>query len=124
MADRSLQNRRILVVEDEYYLATELEEKLSEAGAAVVGPVPSVKAALGLIEQTPSLDAAVLDVNLGGEAVFPVADRLTAQDVPFLFVTGYNERSIPVSYSHAPCLEKPTEPSAIVRVLAQLVLAT
>ena len=124
MADRSLQDRRILVVEDEYYLATELEQELSEAGAVVVGPVPSVKAAVGLIERTPSLDGAVLDVNLGGEAVFPVVDRLMARDVPFLFVTGYGEQGIPASYRHAPCLEKPTEPRVIVRTLARLVPAT
>jgi DNA-binding response OmpR family regulator len=106
------------VVEDEYYLATELEQDLSEAGAVVVGPVPSGKAALGLIEQMPSLDAAVLDVNLGGEAVNPVADWLMARDVPFLFVTGYSEQRIPASYGQAPCLEKPTEPRTLVRMLA------
>ncbi|WP_114948579.1 response regulator [Microvirga calopogonii] len=124
MADHSLRDCHILVVEDEYYLATELEQELSKAGAAVIGPVPSVKAAVGLIERTPSLDGAVLDVNLGGDQVFPVADKLVVQGVPFLFVTGYNEKGIPASYGHVLRLEKPTEPRAVVRALAQMLKAT
>ncbi len=124
MADHSLRNCRILVVEDEYFLAAELEQELSAAGAVVIGPVSSVKAAVGLIERTPSLDGAVLDMNLGGDPVFPVADKLTLQGVPFLFVTGYNELATPAHYGHVPRLEKPTDEQAIVRALTQMLKAT
>ena len=89
----------------------------------MVGPVPSVKAAVALIERTPSLDGAVLDMNLSGEQVFPVADKLLDQGVPFLLVTGYNEQSIPALYDHVPRLEKPTEPWAVVRALTQMLKA-
>jgi DNA-binding NtrC family response regulator len=81
MADQRLENCRIMVVEDEYYLAMELEHELGEAGAVVVGPVSSVEAALSLLDQSPSLAGAMLDVNLGGEKVFPVADKLIARGV-------------------------------------------
>ena len=124
MADHSLRDCRILVVEDEYFLAAELEQELSEAGAVVVGPVPSVKDAVGLIERTPSLDGAVLDVNLGGDQVFPVADRLLVQGVPFLFVTGYHAQGVPAPYGHVPRLEKPTEHWAVVRALTKMLKAT
>jgi CheY-like chemotaxis protein len=124
MPDHSLRDCHILVVEDEYFLAADLEEELSEAGAFVVGPAPSVKAAVGLIERTPSLHGAVLDVNLGGDQVFPVADRLLLQGVPFLFVTGYHAQGMPAPYGHVLRLEKPTEPQAVVRALAQMLKAT
>lgn len=120
MADHGLENRHILVVEDEYFLAAELGQELSEAGAVVVGPVPSVRAAVGLIERTPVLDGAVLDMNLGGDQIFPVADQLIAHGVPFLFVTGYDAKGMPAAYHRVPCLEKPTEPRAVVRTLMQM----
>lgn len=124
MADQSLRNCHILVVEDEYFLAADLEQELTEVGAVVVGPVPSVKDAVALIERTPSLDGAVLDVNLGGDQVFPVADRLLVRGVPFLFVTGYHAQGVPVSYRHIPRLEKPTERWAVVKALAQMLEET
>jgi CheY-like chemotaxis protein len=85
-----LAGRRILLVEDEYLIVEAMEMWLSQAGAVVVGPVPSVERALALIEsEGHGLDGAVLDVNLGqGETAYPIADRLNALGVPYLFATG------------------------------------
>ena len=85
-----LSGRRILLVEDEYLIVEAMEMWLSQAGAVVVGPVPSVERALALIEsEGHGLDGAVLDVNLGqGETAYPIADRLNALGVPYLFATG------------------------------------
>jgi DNA-binding response OmpR family regulator len=114
-----LSGHRVLVVEDDYFLASELEQELAAAGAAVLGPVPSVKAALDLLEhETP--DAAVLDVNLGGEMVFPVADALAAGGVPFFFVTGYDRAVLPERHAAARWLSKPVETSATVREFRRL----
>lgn len=124
MPEYCLQNRRILVVEDDYFLATDLEEELTEAGAVVVGPAPTIEAALALIERTASLDGATLDINLGGELVYPVADRLTAEGVPFLLTTGYSERDIPARYAAAPRAEKPVDPRAVASTLARMMRAT
>lgn len=120
MTDSRAQDRRILVVEDEYYLATELERELTEAGAVVVGPVASVEGALALIGQGPALDGAVLDVNLGGEWAYPVADELMARGVPFVLATGYDERDIPARYAHAPRIGKPVGRRALADVLTRM----
>lgn len=123
MADRRLQDRRILIVEDEYFLATELEQELTEAGAIVLGPAASVRNALALIEENDALDGAMLDVNLGGELVFPVADRLMAMGVPFALTTGYKEQDILARYAHAPRVGKPVEPRAVADVLVRMLEA-
>jgi CheY-like chemotaxis protein len=120
LADHRFQGRRILVVEDEYFLATELELELGEAGAVVVGPAPSVGQALALIGPDPALDCALLDINLGGEMVFPVADRLMAHGVPFVFATGYTARDIPDRYAGVPRITKPAEPQAFARALTEI----
>jgi CheY-like chemotaxis protein len=112
---------RILVVEDEYLIAIELRRWLQDAGAEVFGPVPSVKQALDLIEDQGSLDAAVLDVNLGeGETVYPVAERLGTLEVPFLFATGDVRVKIDPSYGDRPRLEKPIIAPELVRALSEL----
>ena len=100
--------RRILVVEDEYMLAQDFARELEDVGAEVLGPVPSVADALALLvaEAVPP-DAAILDVSLGGEMVFPVAEALRERGVPFMFVTGYDPWSLPQPYADVPCCEKP-----------------
>jgi two-component system, response regulator PdtaR len=80
--------RQILVVEDEFLIAMELEQTLQRAGYGVIGPVASVGAALGLLQNTRP-DAAVLDGNLAGERVTPVAEVLRAMAVPFVLASGY-----------------------------------
>lgn len=119
MPEGALAGRRVLLVEDEYFIADELARALQAAGAAVLGPVPSVEAALGLLERE-ATDAAVLDVNLGGDIAVPVADALAARGVPFLFTTGYDEAVLPERHAAVRRLEKPVEMSRIVRELERL----
>ena len=120
---RALHGRRILVVEDEALVAMLMEDELANAGAEVVGTACSVDEALGLIEQIAcdgGLNAAVLDMNLEGAAVSPVADRLVALGVPFVFATGYGEDCDRGAHSAAPVLAKPFDPDALVAAVEGL----
>jgi DNA-binding NtrC family response regulator len=116
---RGLDGARILVVEDEYYLAEDLAAALRSGGAEVVGPVGS----LGQAEEplaSGRLDGAVLDMNLRGEPGFALAERLQAEGVPFVIVSGYSSEAIPHSLSQVPRLEKPVDCRDAVEALAQL----
>ena len=105
----SVRGRRILVVEDEYMLAEDLREDLESQGAEVMGPVASVADAMDLLRSGPAPDMAILDINLGGEMAFAVADALRAGAVPFIFATGYDAQAIPAAYADVPRSEKPVE---------------
>jgi PAS domain S-box-containing protein len=104
--------RRILVVEDEALVAILVHDVLDALGFTVVGPVATMAQALALAKADP-IDAAILDVNLGGEPIYPVADALTARGIPFVFVTGYNTDAIDRRYGHVAALEKPIEPDIL-----------
>jgi CheY-like chemotaxis protein len=122
----TLRDKRILVVEDEAIVAMLFEDGLLDAGAKVLGPVASVGEALQLIERAASdggLSAAVLDLNLNGEAVAPVADRLVALGVPFLFATGYMEGCDTGGHSAAPILHKPFDPTMLITAVEALASA-
>lgn len=107
--------KTILVAEDEYFIARGLVRHLEQAGAAVVGPVPTVAEALAALESS-AIDAAVLDINLRGELVYPVADALLARGVPFIFATGYAASALPERYGAVERFEKPVDPEAFVRL--------
>ena len=120
---QSLRGRRVLVVEDEALVAMVMEDGLVEAGAEVVGPACTVDEALGLIERAAcdgGLSAAVLDINLEGTAVSPVADRLATLGVPFVFATGYGQGCHKGLHTAAPVLAKPFDPEALVTVIEGL----
>ena len=106
----------ILVVEDEMIIALHLEEMLQELGH-VVRTASRVQEGLGLLEAGPT-DFAILDVNLGGEPSFPIADRLLARGIPFAFATGYGGRLLPEPHAGTPVLEKPFGRAELARVLA------
>lgn len=109
MADRTrLRGRRILVVEDDYLIADDLRRDLAACGAEVWGPVPDVTGALRLLGRE-APDLAALDVNLGGAMAYPVADRLRALGVPFLFSTGYDAAFIDEAYREVPLCQKPSD---------------
>jgi len=110
---------RLLVVEDEYFLATEVADELSAAGAVVVGPVGSVDDTLGLIGEFDTLDGAVLDVNLRGKMIFPVADELIKRNVQCIFVTGYDQSVIPERFATVKRCQKPFDAQVIVQTLLE-----
>ena len=113
-----LDGRRMLVVEDDYLIASTLVRALEDHGAEVVGPAASVQEALELMAAEARLDAAVLDINLAGDRVYKVADALRARSVPFAFATGYDDWIIPDAYAGVPRMEKPVDTRDVVRVLA------
>ncbi|RWX79343.1 response regulator [Neorhizobium lilium] len=108
--------KRILVVEDEYFLADEVRRRLTELGATVIGPAANVGDAIELLD-TNDIDAAILDVHLGDEFVFPVAERLEEMNVPFVFATGYDPAFIPRQFTGFSLCEKPTELGKIAKAL-------
>jgi CheY-like chemotaxis protein len=121
MTDTDHRPPRILVVEDEYFVAKEIAEVLAQCGAVVVGPVGHIDDALDLAENEEALDAALLDVNIQGDKVFPVADILLSRGVPFIFSSGYDVTSLPEPYVSMKRVEKPIDTKAVVQeLLAEL----
>lgn len=119
-AERPLAGRKVLVVEDEYLIADDLTAMLSEAGAEVIGPAASLPHAMRLTEHQQGLDAAVLDINLRGVEVFPLATELKSAGIPIIFLTGYDEANIPDEFSNYGRLEKPLGAAHIISELATL----
>lgn len=114
----ALAGRRVLVAEDEYLVAIDLAESLSEMGIEVFGPAGAVSEALDLIATFGDrLDAAILDINLRDEFVYPVADELVARNIPFIFTTGYDALAIPPRHAAVPRCEKPINRDTVVRLL-------
>jgi two-component SAPR family response regulator len=97
---------RVLLVEDQMIVAIEVEDMLREFGCIVVGPVGTLKRALRLAQKE-RLDAAILDVSVDGETIFPVAEELQKRHIPFIFATGYAEHTLPEKWKGLPHLAKP-----------------
>ena len=118
-----LQGRRILIVEDEMLVAMELEQMLAEHGCEILGPASTIDRALALLQrQRP--DAAVLDVNLNGTTVAPVAAALREQHVPFVLATGYGgNQAMQPELRGAPRLDKPVNHPRLIRALAGVLAA-
>jgi two-component sensor histidine kinase len=108
---------RLLIVEDAVLLAVELEEGLQEAGAHVVGSAADLEEALGMLSL--EIDAAVLDANLNGKSVAPVAEALKARGTPFVFATGYGDAAAPAGFD-APIVRKPYNVHQIIRALSEV----
>jgi DNA-binding response OmpR family regulator len=115
----ALKGVRVLVVEDEYLVAILIEEILESAGCIVRGPIPRVPAALDAVDHE-DYDAAVLDINLAGERITPVADALSHRKVPFLFVTGYGTNALPSEYAQRPYICKPFRLADLLGALSKL----
>jgi CheY-like chemotaxis protein len=110
----------VLVVEDEPLIALDLKEELEQAGFTVVGPAFKLSEGLELASDA-SVDVALLDVNLGRETSAPVAARLRARGIPFLFTTGYSDQGlIPVDLQDVPRLSKPYQFSRLVEVIRKI----
>jgi CheY-like chemotaxis protein len=117
--DGGLTGLRILLVEDEAMIAMLVEDMLIDSGATVVGPAGGVSEALGVISRE-RIDGALLDVNLGGEQSFEIADALAAKSIPFVFVTGYGGGAVRERYPEAPTLQKPFVSTDLERAIAKL----
>jgi CheY-like chemotaxis protein len=114
----ALKGLRLLVVEDEALVAMMIENMLDDLGCVVVEVAGTVSRGLVLAgDQELAFDGAILDVNLGGEKVYPVAQALRARRVPFIFSTGYGIDGIAAEFSNVPALAKPYQQQALETVL-------
>ena len=115
----ALQGRRVLVIEDESLVAMLLETILEDMGCTVVGPESNIDDGLIAATTEASLDAALLDVNVAGREVFPVAEALRARGVPFVFSTGYGEAGLEDQWRGRPTLQKPFTEAAVEQAIRQ-----
>jgi two-component SAPR family response regulator len=115
-----LSARRILVIEDEFFVGVDLVEELEREGAETLGPVSNFSEALSLVEEGAELDAAILDINLHGEFAFPVALALEFRRVPFVFATAHDHRSLPKRYAHITHCQKPISTESVVGAVLKL----
>lgn len=116
--DRFSDAPRILVVEDETIVAMMVEDMLTDLGCVVVQVAASVEAGLAVATSPRvALDGAVLDVNLSGTKVFPVADALAARGVPFIFATGYGATAVIARYPNTPVIAKPFDAQQLMQAL-------
>jgi CheY-like chemotaxis protein len=110
---------RVLVVEDEMMVSMLIEDMLEDLGCTVVGPAARLDEALALARDT-EIDCAVLDVNLGGQPIFPLADYLREKGAPFAFATGYGDAGLREIDRGSPVLQKPFRETDLARVLGEL----
>jgi len=111
--------RTVMLVEDEMYLAMMLQDVLEDAGYTVVF-ASRVEQALELAASA-AIDAAILDINVDGSEVFPVAEALIARGIPFVFASGYGDRRLPAAHASAPTLQKPYRPATVCDLVHKLI---
>jgi CheY-like chemotaxis protein len=114
-----LNGLRVLVVEDEMMVSMLIEDMLADLGCLVVGPASRLDEATELVKSA-DIDCAVLDVNLGGQPIFPVADLLREKGAPFAFATGYGDAGLREVDRGTPVLQKPFREGDLARVLGEL----
>ena len=115
----NLADLRVLVVEDEMMVSMLIEDMLTDLGCTVVGPAARLDEAIELAT-TSEIDCAVLDVNLGGQPIFPLADLLRERGRPFAFATGYGDAGVRDVDKGTPVLQKPFREGDLARVLGEL----
>ena len=104
-----LRGKRILLIEDEFYIADDVSRVLRNAGVVVVGPVATLSAAHEILDRD-GFDCAILDLNLHGDDAIELADRLSAAGKSFVIATGYGSGAVPDRMKKAPRIEKPFDP--------------
>ena len=112
-------SQRVLIVEDEYFLASDLRDALEREGMIVVGPVATEAKALALLTEG-GIDCAILDINLNGQASYAVAVALRARGIPFLFVTGYDSVAEDTAFGDVELILKPWTADAIIAGIARM----
>lgn len=123
MTHAPLSGLTILVVEDDYYLATDTRTVLEEAGGHVLGPFGTADDAIAALDGERA-DLAVIDINLGNGPVFSLARHLTSAKLPFLFATGYDQAVVPEDLKTIVRLEKPFRPGELINAAAGVYEAT
>jgi DNA-binding response OmpR family regulator len=122
MTEIGLVGRRILLVEDELLVAMLIEAVLEEQNCITVGPFSDLTSALEAAHRE-QVDGAVLDINLAGQMVFPVAEVLDARGVPFLLLSGYGAMALPPDRRHWPVCDKPFKTDELVATLSRVIAA-
>ena len=115
-----LTGRRVLVIEDEYFLADDIMRALTALGARVLGPYGDLDEATAVVDRDIAIDAAIMDINLRNEMVFPLARVLRSRKVPLVFTTGYDKSSIAPEFQDVKLWGKPLDLKAMARELTTL----
>jgi DNA-binding response OmpR family regulator len=118
-SNKELSGCRVLIVEDEYFLANDLEAALKSSGASVIGPIGDFDDAMHQAAND-GFDIAIIDINLHNEMAYPIADELIRQRIPFVFCTGYDPVVIPHRFAGVKLWQKPFEASEIVEEIERL----
>mgnify|MGYP002782383161 CR=1 FL=1 len=113
-----LPGKRVLVVEDNPALAYDIDDSLREVGAHVVGPALDLATGLKLAREN-HLDAAVLDIDLGRDFVWPLAHQLKGHDIPFVFVSAECGDKLPEDFRNVVCLDKPAPTRKILETVSE-----
>jgi DNA-binding response OmpR family regulator len=111
---------RVLIAEDEFLVGIQLEEDLRSAGCSTVGPFSTLETATRA-SRFERFDLAILDINLNGDRVYPLADELSERGVPFIFLTGYIAADLPERFRRSPQITKPHDPAALIREIQTVV---
>ena len=119
-ASKPFAGKRILIVEDEYFLADDLADEFSRLGAKVIGPLSEVVEAQEILQSGGPIDAALLDINLRSEMIFPLARALRERAISFVFTTGYDKTTIRPEFADVPLWEKPFDVPALAEGVAEL----
>jgi hypothetical protein len=112
---------RVLVIEDEYFIADDLARAIISLGADVIGPLAEVEDATNLLNAGTAIDGALLDINIRNEMVFPLARVLRSRNIPFIFTTGYDRTSLGPEFQDVQLWEKPLDVQAVARSLTRMV---
>jgi DNA-binding response OmpR family regulator len=119
-----LAGRRVLVIEDEYFLADDIVRALTALGARIVGPYGDLDEAADVVERDIAIDAAIVDINLRNDMVFPLARVLRSRKVPFVFTSGYDKASIEPEFHDVRLWGKPLDMNAMARELTSIIKGT
>lgn len=115
---------RVFVLEDESLVLFNIEDILGDLGCAIVGPAMRLEQAEEMFEQAAAADLAILDVNISGRPVFPLAQRLRERGLPLIFATGYGRAGLPEEWQDAPVLQKPYTAADVVAAMQELTATT
>lgn len=115
----SIAGLSVFVIEDESLVLVNLEDMLGELGCTLVGPAMRLDQAEGMLELAAGADVALLDVNIGGQPVFPFAEKLAAKGVPLVLATGYGRDGLPEEWQQRTVLAKPYTFEDLARALLE-----